>query len=616
MNMIRSALILFSVAVWLVACSSPQPVNLPPSPPPATMTPPALPGELVISVLPFEDRTKQPAFAWMRKGVADLLVGELARLQHVTVVQRDRLEEVVREQSLQLSGRVDEASAVRVGRLTGASVLLVGSMAVAGTTLRLDVQLIGVERGVVLDTASAEGPTSDPLGVAKSLTTAVLSRLHAAPTQRYLDPTVSKGLAEAVMANDAGETHARAGKLFQALEEYERSMGTQAGYGPARSNYNATVKVLSGRELTKDFQIEEVRDRRRVAVRLVDRLMMGGLKAEVGRMKLEAGEDGLVAVVPVAFTTDPATIDAVSEMTVRMGGAVDRRDTPSERMILDFTQAASVGRDVTKLLAGPRRAFLRLLGADGRPIAVVSGLQEWRLSRWITVADDIHVVIAKAHRADVTARVGGLTEEEVARIARAEVIVEPVTHERALVRVEYANEMAGAPVEREALVYRPGQRTEPTRPKSSKGDEPGSKSGDLLQKIIANQWNPPITSHGPGSKVLPGNLRTVAVGMTIEESGDVMTPPRLLNGSGEALFDDMALEAVVAAIPQWMRARQDTKPIAGSPRFVDRPGPVRITFQLVKDLPPSNVVSALASTQTLSRDGQPLSSNPTADSPR
>ena len=570
----------------------------------------------MISVLPFEDRTKQPAFGWMRKGLADLLVEELARLQSVTVVQRDRLEEVVREQSFQLSGRVDEASAVRVGRLTGASVLLVGGFAVVGQTLRVDVQFIGVERGAVLDTASAEGPAAEPLTVAKSLTAAVLARVQKAPGQRLPDAVISKGLAEAATANDAGETLARAGKLFQALEEYEKSMGAHAGYGPARSNYHATVRALSGRDLTKDFQIEGVRDRRRVAARLVDRLMTGGLKAELGRVKIEAGEDGLTATVPVVLSADSATIETVSEITTRMGGAVDRREAPSERVILDFTQAAVVGREVIRHMAVPRRAFLRILGADGRPIAVVSDLREWQLSRWMTATDDIHVMIDKGRRAEVKAVIGGLTEEEASRIVRAEVVVEPVPQERALVRVDYVEDPPAGPVEREAHVYRPGSKTESARSKPSQMEDQGPKPGELLQKIIGDLWNPSITAHGVGSKVLPGNLRTVAVGVTIEESGDVTAPPRLLNSSGEPLFDAIARDAVVAAIPHWMRVRRAAGPVAGSPRFVDRPGRVRIMFQLVKDVPSINVISGLASSQVLSRDTPPLSSIPAVDIPR
>jgi TolB-like protein len=604
-----------AIVILLSACAGPAPVSLPPAPPSSIAVQPVLPGDLVVSVLPFDDRTRQPELGWMRKGLPDLLAGELARLPHVTVVQRDRLEEVVREQSLQLSGRVDESSAVRVGRLAGATVLLTGSMTTVGSTLRLDVQFVGVERGVVLDSASAEGVVADPLGVAKALSMAVLARLHASPAQRVTDATVPKSFEEAVNANDAGETLARAGKLFQALEEYEKSMGAHQGYRPARTNYSNAVKALSGRELTKDFQVESVRDRRRVAARLVDRLLTGGLKAEMGQMKVTAGEGGLVAAVPVVLSVDPATIETVSDMTIRMGGAIERRPPPADRVILDFTQAAVIGRDIIKQIPAPRRAFIRLLAADGRPVAVTSGLRDWQLSRWIIPADEIHIAIERGRRVEAEVIVGDLTEEEVARIARAEIIVEPVPQERATVRVEYVDEPAAPPAERPAHVYRPGSKSESAPPKLARPDDPGPRPGELLQRLIVEAWNPPITAHGAGSAVLPGNLRAAVATLTIEENGDIVAPPRLLSGSGESLFDDAALDAIAAAIPQWIHARRVIGPVAGSPRFVDRPGRLRISFQLVKDVPSINVMSVLAASRPLSRALPSVSSSP-PDSPR
>ncbi len=602
--------------IWLVACSSPPPVGPPTIIQPAQVVPPALPAELIVSVLPFDDRGKQAELVWLRKGMTDLLVSELAHVQHVTVVQRDRLEEVVREQALQLSGRVDEASAVQVGRLTGASVLMAGSFAVAGATIRMDVQMIGVERGIVLDTASAEGPVSDPLAVGKSLTSAVLARLHAAPGHRLAEHAATKGFAEAVTANETGDTKARAGKLFQALEEYEKSIGAHPGYGPARANYSATVRALSGRDLTKDFQVEAVRDRRRVATRLAERLAAGGLKAEIGRVKIEAGDEGLVATVPVVLSADPTAIEAVSEMTTRMGGAIDRRPASPDRVILDFTQAAAVGREVTRQLSIPRRAFLRLLSREGRAVAVLSAYRDWQLSRWYHAADDIHVLLEQGRRTESLVKIGGLTEEEARRIERAEVLVEPVAQERALVRVEYAEDLGAVVPDRQAHVYHPGRKSDPAPAKPAKPDEPGPKPGELMQKLIGEQWNPPVTAHGVGSAALPGNLRTATIALTIEENGDVIAPPRILTGSGESLFDDAALDAVSAAIPHWMRARQVVGPVAGAPRFVDRPGRLRISFQLVKDMPAVNVVSPLAGSRTLSHEQQPLSSAPASDSPR
>lgn len=111
----------------------------------------AFPASLVLSVLYFEDRTNLPDLAWLRKGMVDLLVAELARNPFVVVVQRDRLEEVFREQAFQLSGRVADESVVKVGRMTGATVLVSGSVSQMEGAVRLDAQLLSVEQGAEAD---------------------------------------------------------------------------------------------------------------------------------------------------------------------------------------------------------------------------------------------------------------------------------------------------------------------------------------------------------------------------------------------------------------------------------------------------------------------------------
>jgi TolB-like protein len=140
--------------------------------PGANVTP--LPEPLVISVLYFEDRIHLREFAWLRKGLADMLITDLSQAPGLEVVQREHLEVVLREQSLQAAGRVEEKTAVRIGRLTGATVILMGSATRVGDTLRLDAHFLDVERGTVLGAASVDGRLDDILLLEKELASRLL----------------------------------------------------------------------------------------------------------------------------------------------------------------------------------------------------------------------------------------------------------------------------------------------------------------------------------------------------------------------------------------------------------------------------------------------------------
>jgi curli biogenesis system outer membrane secretion channel CsgG len=59
--------------------------------------------------------------------VSDQLVAKLVQNQYYTVIERSKIEEILKEQSLSLSGLVSEEQAVSVGNLIGAQALITGS---------------------------------------------------------------------------------------------------------------------------------------------------------------------------------------------------------------------------------------------------------------------------------------------------------------------------------------------------------------------------------------------------------------------------------------------------------------------------------------------------------
>lgn len=102
-----------------------------------------------VCVLYFDNNTADPAFDVLGKGLADMVVTDLAQVRGVTVVEREKLEAVLGELSLQASAHVDPATAQRVGKLVGARYAVAGAVTAVDPALRLDVRLIEVESGKV-----------------------------------------------------------------------------------------------------------------------------------------------------------------------------------------------------------------------------------------------------------------------------------------------------------------------------------------------------------------------------------------------------------------------------------------------------------------------------------
>jgi len=130
------------------------------------------PNEMVISVLYFEDNTQEEKSAWLSKGLADMLVTDIARTKGITVVQRENVQKVLKEQVFSLSDLADETKIAEAGKLLGANVLLTGAYSRAGPTLRIDAQLVDVQTGATVNATSVQG--KNVLNLQKQLSLRVL----------------------------------------------------------------------------------------------------------------------------------------------------------------------------------------------------------------------------------------------------------------------------------------------------------------------------------------------------------------------------------------------------------------------------------------------------------
>ena len=83
-----------------------------------------------VAVLPFVNSAIGQAnaeLAPLSKGIADLLIIELAQNTGIRVVERENINAILAEQNLARDGRVDDATAARIGRVLGAKHIITGS---------------------------------------------------------------------------------------------------------------------------------------------------------------------------------------------------------------------------------------------------------------------------------------------------------------------------------------------------------------------------------------------------------------------------------------------------------------------------------------------------------
>ncbi len=194
-----------------------------------------------LAILPFENNSLTDAERYnpLAKGFAAMLTTDMGRkVKGLKIVERSRIDSLLREMQLGMAGVVDEESAVQAGKVLGARHIAFGSFTVLGEEVRLDVRVIGVESSAVMAAASVYGRSGEILGLITTLAGKIAASIQegiAADTpaeeQGKLDAAVSfsRGL-EALDNGQAAEAKEWFAKCLAMDQSYRRQIEQLYGF--------------------------------------------------------------------------------------------------------------------------------------------------------------------------------------------------------------------------------------------------------------------------------------------------------------------------------------------------------------------------------------------------
>jgi TolB-like protein len=128
-------------------------------------------------VLYFDYQGKNEELALLKKGLAQMLISDLSQSDAFTVVERDRLEDVLAELKLQQSKAVDQKTAAQIGKLLGARFMVLGGYFDVMGTLRVDARVVEVETGRVVRSVGSHGGPEEFLELEQKLSKELTSIL-------------------------------------------------------------------------------------------------------------------------------------------------------------------------------------------------------------------------------------------------------------------------------------------------------------------------------------------------------------------------------------------------------------------------------------------------------
>lgn len=174
-----------------------------------------------VAVLYFDNNSigKDAAdYAGMGRGIADLLITDLAGNANVRVVERSRVEALLQEQNLTKAGHIDAETAVRLGKLLGAHHMITGGFMSTGRQMVLTARTIDVATGVISNPQKVQHASDDVLSLIAQMSTRLSSSMKLPALERRTGdagtrPAATPAGQQAVASNSAKDPVRASNKL-------------------------------------------------------------------------------------------------------------------------------------------------------------------------------------------------------------------------------------------------------------------------------------------------------------------------------------------------------------------------------------------------------------------
>ena len=128
----------------------------------------------------------QEELGLLSKGLADFFAFDFSKISDFKVVERDKIDFILKELELVKEGAVDPSTAVKVGKLLGARYMVFGSITqLDSRTARMVVRVVNVETSEIIASQDREG-RPDFLKMEKELVKALAEELDVTLTDQTL----------------------------------------------------------------------------------------------------------------------------------------------------------------------------------------------------------------------------------------------------------------------------------------------------------------------------------------------------------------------------------------------------------------------------------------------
>ncbi len=193
-----------------------------------------------LAVLPFANggsygQAKED-FDALERGMAGMMISELAANPAARVVEREEIQRLLDEQNLGAQGRVDAGTAAKIGKLVGARYMVMGTFVDFYGDFRVDVRLVNTETGEIVKTESERMQRDHLFDIIRNVAARLMkdANLPALPRQTGEQRMSRQVPTEALTYYSRALLLADRGQKDKAVEMFNRALAIFPDYAEAK----------------------------------------------------------------------------------------------------------------------------------------------------------------------------------------------------------------------------------------------------------------------------------------------------------------------------------------------------------------------------------------------
>jgi len=213
-------------------------------------TPPA---PNTVAVLPWSYLGSNPELKPLERGLAHLVLSDLAKVSRFTLVERERVQALADELALDAQGRIEPTTAARSGRLLRAAEVVQGSIReTSAGAIRLDANVVSASTSEIRASSAASNQLAQLFAMEKSLVFDLLGRLGVS-----LTPAEQRALAErptadlqAFLSFSRGLEAEDGGRFNEAAQFFQQAVLRDPSFSAARERSARSTRIDAAARMT------------------------------------------------------------------------------------------------------------------------------------------------------------------------------------------------------------------------------------------------------------------------------------------------------------------------------------------------------------------------------